>query len=265
MKKKTLAMLLSAIMVITTAAFGTIAYLTDTAEVTNKFTVGNVSIKVEETDVNENGKPVDSEGNEIDPENPDQQPVRKEEGNTYHLLPGLTYTKDPTLTVEAGSEEAYVRMIVTITHIDKVRSALGQDFLPQNHVTGWDPAVWPCVSVKDVTETVKDPVTQQDVTLQSAVYEFRYPSTVSGLGDDTTPAADQELEPLFTAFTVPAELTGAQLAELAQMEIRVEGYAIQASGFATADEAWAGFDQQMTPKAASEKAPVPDPVPDTTL
>lgn len=36
--------------------------------------------------------------------------------NEYHLLPGHTYTKDPTVTVKTGSDASYVRMKVTFNN-----------------------------------------------------------------------------------------------------------------------------------------------------
>lgn len=246
MKKKSLTMLLCAALVITTAALGSIAYLTDAAHVTNRFTVGNVSLKVEETLVNEDGKPVDADGNLIDPNNPNQQPVLTEEGNVYHLLPGQPYTKDPTVTIEEGSEESYVRMLVTLTYFDRIKAVLGEDFLPENHVTGYDAAKWPCVAMTPGTE-----LNAAGETVQTMTYEFRYYVTVDGMDNDLP--ADTKLEPLFTAFTVPGALTGDQLAQLQPMEIRVIGQAIQVAGFNTADEAWVAFSAQADQPANQDQ------------
>ena len=48
MKKKSLIMLVCALMIVSSVAFGTIAYLTDRADVVNKFTIGNVDIEQHE-------------------------------------------------------------------------------------------------------------------------------------------------------------------------------------------------------------------------
>jgi hypothetical protein len=40
---------------------------------------------------------------------------------------------------------------------------------------------------------------------------------------------------------VPEAMTGEQLATLAELKITIEAHAIQMSGFANADEAWAAF------------------------
>ena len=85
--KKTLTMILSLALVAALSIAGTLAYLTDKDnQVTNTFTVGaGVSINLDEAKVNPDGTPVD--------------PAERVTENTYKLVPGATYTKDPTVTV----------------------------------------------------------------------------------------------------------------------------------------------------------------------
>ncbi|MBQ3185589.1 MAG: hypothetical protein IJB54_06380, partial [Firmicutes bacterium] len=114
MKKKTL-MIISIAAVMVLAVGGILAYLTDTAGVTNTFTVGNVDITVDEAKVNEEGKPLGENDQVVDEvedavrvsdtTNPDGSITP---ANKYHIVPGLTYVKDPTMTVKAKSEESYV-------------------------------------------------------------------------------------------------------------------------------------------------------------
>ena len=83
-KSKALLLTLCAVLLVAASVLGTMAYLTSTDTVTNTFTVGKVEIKLDETDVtNPNGPRVTA--------------------NSYKLMPGTTYTKDPTVTVKAGS------------------------------------------------------------------------------------------------------------------------------------------------------------------
>lgn len=70
---------------------GTVAYLTSQDTVTNTFTVGNVKITLDETDV-DNSTP-----------NKD-----RDQANSYKLLPGHEYTKDPIVHVDANSEDCYL-------------------------------------------------------------------------------------------------------------------------------------------------------------
>ena len=212
MRIKTLILSLCLVMVVLTAAAGTIAYLTDTSSVTNTFTVGNIDMDVNESEVDENGQKVEN-----------GTPTT---GNNYHLIPGKTYSKDPYVTIKAGSDECYVRMIAKITDAADVLAIMGNDFLPQTCVNGWDNTVWVPAGMK--------------VENNEIICEFRYHTTVDASESDTNIV----LAPLFTELVVPGILTGDQLAKLTDMEIKVEGHAIQTATFDNAEAAWIAFDAQ---------------------
>lgn len=213
-RAKVLILVLCAVLLVTGTVMGTLAYLTDRQEVVNTFTVGDVEIKVDETDVTPDGEPIEG--------------ADRVEGNEYHLIPGQSYVKDPTMTVVKGSEESYVRMMVTINCISELRAIFGQGFLPHDFIEGKDSNIW----------VYENTVENGDNTV---TYEFRYYKTV----DAFEATEDIVLEPLFTKFTIPGEMTGEELATIADLEIRVEGHAIQVLSFDTADAAWAAFDNQM--------------------
>ena len=210
---KILMVCLCVLLLLCAAVAGTLAYLTDTAETVNTFTVGKVNIDLTEAKVDQNGTPV-----------PNADRVT---ANSYRLIPGQSYTKDPTVTVKAGSTEAYVRMMVTITKAQELKDIFGGDFLPQEFVNDtWDSKLWPCVSVKENTDN-------------TITYEFRFAETVDARENDVT------LPALFESFTFPGEVTGEEIEALADLEIRVIGHAIQATGFENEEEAWAAFARQM--------------------
>lgn len=219
-KLKPFVVALCAVMLVAAGVLGTVAYLTDTSTVVNTFTVGNVSIRLDETKVDANGEAVGDL-------NSDGEDDRTESGNEYHLVPGMSYVKDPTLTVLKGSEESYVRIVVTVNCYSKLTAIFGDPFLPQYFVEGWDGAIWETTGVIDT-----------DAANDTASYEFRYYKTVE-------PAADSDLvlEALFTSMTVPGDLSGEQLESIANLEITIHGHAIQAAGFADADAAWAAFEE----------------------
>jgi len=208
-KAKPILLALCAVLLVAATILGTVAYLTDKEGVVNTITVGQVDLVLDEAVVDANGNPTGG---------------RTEEGNKYHLIPGQTYTKDPTVTVVKGSEESYVRMIVTINCYKELCEIFENPFLPQNLVTGWDNTVWV------TTEEIK-----VDDAANTGTYEFRYYTTVAGGTEGVT------LDALFDSFTIPADVTGAQLKTIANLEINVEAHAIQKSGFDTADAAWAEF------------------------
>ena len=214
MKTRTKALLLamSALLLVVSTVFATMAFLTSTDTVQNTFTVGKVAITLDETDVDIYGK---------------KETDDRVKTNDYKLLPGHTYIKDPTVHVKENSEESYIRMIVTITDYADVLTVFGADFLPQYFVGGWDNAIW--VS----TEEVK-------VENNAATYEFRYYKTVNTLDGN-----DLDLEALFTSITVPGTVKNDALALLEEMDINVVAQAIQADGFGgDANAAWAAFDAQ---------------------
>ena len=207
--KKAMLMTLCAIILVVATVFGTMAYLTSTDEVVNTFTVGNVEIKLDEAPVDENGKA--TAGDRV-------------KANSYKLLPGLTYDKDPTVTVLMGSETSYVKMTVTFSkanELDAIFAPTGANLI--EIFGGYDASKW---TYKDNTK---------DAANNTRTYEFWYKDVVGASADDVA------LAPLFTTITVPSSITKDQLATIEGLTITVNAYAIQADGFATADLAWAEF------------------------
>lgn len=253
-KKKSIIMLLSAVMIVSSMAFGTIAYLTDSAGVTNRFTIGNVDIVVDETEVDENGDPVPNpDYDPTDPTDPDDPNLRTEEENEYPLIPGSEYVKDPTMTVKAGSEESYVRLMVTITNAAEIDAIFADlklmypdkypnGFIPGDFVTGRDNTVW--VYTGDMVK---------DEELNTYTLEFRYFEAVQ-----PTETENMTLPALFETIRFPGELDNEHLSQLTDFAISVDGHAIQTTGFESADEAWMAFDAQMTATAAKNAAAATD-------
>ena len=91
MKKRTLTILIAVALVVVVAIGGTLAWLTDkTDSVTNTFTVGDINIELEET------------------WNTDRDNDGTADSWTAQLVPGMNLTKDPVVTVKAGSEKCYL-------------------------------------------------------------------------------------------------------------------------------------------------------------
>lgn len=214
-KSKILLLTLCAVLVVTATVLGTLAFLTSQDTVVNTFSVGKVEIKLDETKVTPDGKPVVG--------------ADRVKENQYHLLPGLTYTKDPTMTVVKGSEASYVRMLVTFNHmkeLDAIFAPTGADMT--SIFNGYDANKWELKAV------------ERDETANTLTYEFRYKGIVTPTATD-----DLVLEPLFDSVTVPGFLDGEDMAAIADLKITVVGNAIQAAGFATVDAAWVAFGDQM--------------------
>ena len=88
---------------------GTFAYLTKQATVTNTFTVGNVTITMDEAKVKTDGTYATDVNN-------------RGVTNDYHLLPGHYYIKDPTVHVADKSENCYLFVKVTNNLSDVIAS-----------------------------------------------------------------------------------------------------------------------------------------------
>lgn len=205
-RTKALLMLLCAVLLVAGSVLGTLAYLTSTDTVTNTFTVGNVSIKLDEAKANTDGTLVAN--------------ADRVKANTYKLLPGHTYNKDPMVTVLKGSESSYIKLNVVVTKSAEL-DAIGVDLLTT--FKGYDSANW---IYKGNTE---------DTTANTRTYEFWYKETVAA------PDADVALDALFDQVVVPGTITNAQLATIEGMTITVTAHAIQADGFADAADAWAAY------------------------
>lgn len=221
MKKRTLAMIIavSAVILVVATVVGTLAYMLDQEEVTNTFTVGNVSIDLNETDV-------DSDGDT--------------KHNAYHLIPGAVYLEDPTVTVKATSESSFIRMILVVHNYSAVQAIIDNDVHGLTDyadlLDGWNEEVWLYEGYA------------VDETANTISFEFRYHTTADGF-DEENNAADEVLPALFDTLILPGTLDGNDLQTLVAGDFKmvVEAHAIQSLGFdGDMDKAWAAFDAQIS-------------------
>lgn len=118
--KKKLMTALALVLVIAMSVAGTYAYLTSQAEVKNTFTVGNVSITMDETDVDNS-----------------TQGAERDVANKYKLIPGMTYTKDPVIHVAANSEDCYLFVEVENNIAGAETTEAGKTVADQLTANGW--------------------------------------------------------------------------------------------------------------------------------
>jgi predicted ribosomally synthesized peptide with SipW-like signal peptide len=193
---KSMALVCCAILLVVCSIVGTFAYLTSTANVTNTFTVGKVKITLDESKLNADGITVD--------------PSEKVLTQTYHLMPGITYQKDPTVHVEVGSEKCWV-FIKIVNNIDAIDLAN-------------DPAIANDGSIEDQLET--NGWTQ--LTGETGVY---YKADV----DATTEAKDLRV---FSTVTIQNTVDNNTLKDFSDKTIDITAYAVQAAGISEVDKAW---------------------------
>ena len=206
----------SAALLVCVTVGATVAYLTSTETVTNTFTVGKVDITLDEAAIKQD----DSTKDWVEDSEKDR--VKK---NSYKLLPGITYAKDPTVTVKAGSESSYIKMTVTFSkaaELDAIFAPTGGANLT-SIFNGYDSTNW------------IDKGNTEDTDTNTRTYEFWYKETVAALDNDVA------LDALFDSITVPGFITNGQLKTIEGMTITVNAYAIQADGFASPEAAWAAW------------------------
>lgn len=218
---KVLLMLLCAVVPVAGSVFGTMAYLTDNDAATNTFTVGQVHMKLDEAKVNPDGTYVTDNSNRVTE-------------NEYHLIPGHTYIKDPTIHISDDSEDCYlfVRVENSIRNIETNEE--GKTIAEQMEDLGW-------VAVDGATDIY---------VLAKGEGEADYTYTVSkGAevevfknfiidGDKVVNVPDGE--------TVPDGKV--DLTPYAAATVKVTAYAVQAAGFDTSLDAWkATFGVNSTP------------------
>lgn len=194
-KSKVLALTLCAALLVATTVLGTMAYLTSQAEVVNTFTVGQVKITMDEAKVNPDGTPV-------------TPAERTTDGNAYHLIPGKSYTKDPTIHVDGASEDCYLFVKV------------------ENGIAAYEAAA--------TSGTIADQIAANGWTALTGVNNVFYKE----YDKDAQPVVSDY--PVFGEFKVDGNannVTGWDTIAT-NAKITVTGYAVQAEGFADAATAW---------------------------
>ena len=202
--KSTLLIVVAMLLVAVISVTATIAYLkSQTDVVENTFTVGNVKITLDEADVDDSSPEKD-----------------RDIQNKYHLVPGREYVKDPTVHVAANSEDAYLFVKVVIA--DGFDALLdGDSITHQMTANGW-------------------------VALDGHAGVYVYTGGQNGDSTDAkgvTVKAGKDYK-VFESFKLKSEIgTEAEddyeLLTNADDPIKIQAYAIQSEGFASAADAYA--------------------------
>lgn len=171
--KKSIALILSLALLVGGVIGGTLAWLTaESAEVTNTFSVGHISI-----DLNEH---------KLDSDGALTTELTKTNTTDYNIVPGTTQNKDPFVTVTAGSEKCYI--YVTVTNnlvIDGATVA----------TLNVDSSKWEYVAASGNTtlyryhQTVDASKAEKDVVIEDKVF-----TTVTYSGEDITKDNIKQLE-----------------------------------------------------------------------
>ena len=221
-KSKALLLILCAVLLVTASVLGTMAFLTSTASVKNTFTVGSVKITLDEAKVTPDGKPVEGAARVAE--------------NSYKLMPGHTYTKDPTIHVDAASEDCFIRAKVTLTNAKEWIAIATRyaDNKVENIIKGTNDDIW----------WVSQPAVDETANTVTYTFVYKNESHTDELGKRIWTSTDSKDLVLFDEIAIPGGLTNDELAAVGSSKITVVAEAIQADGFETEAAAWAAFDAQ---------------------
>lgn len=190
MNKKVLIVVVAAVLVCVCMAGTTLAWLVaETDPVTNTFTVGNINITLTE-----------SEGSNVD--------VNQYE---FKMIPGSTIDKDPTVTVEAGSEACWL-----FVKIEEANNTFTIDSIVHQYITYEAAAGW--IALGGVP----------------GVYYREVNATTAAGGVTYSVLADDEV-------TVNSAITKAQMDALTATNLPTlsfTAYAVQSANVTTAADAW---------------------------
>lgn len=212
--KQILAMLLCAVLLVTGTVAVTVAYLTaSTTVVKNTFTVGKVTIELDEVQVDPYGTPSTKavEGENITWTPSDSAPRIK--ANEYKLIPGHEYTKDPTVHVAKGSEPCWL-----FVKVDNGLANIEAD-VEADTANGIE-------AIDDIADQMKAKGWSL-VSGTTNVYSYK------DIVDARTAAVDKVV---FSEFTLKGD---ADVAKYKDASITIDAYAVQADGFTSAAAAWA--------------------------
>ncbi len=203
-KSKAVVLTLCAVLLVVASVMGTMAYLTSKDTVTNAFTVGKVKLTLDEKKVDEYGeKYLDSDDSSVS-----ESSAAKVKSNTYNLVPGHTYIKDPTVHVEAGSEDCYVFV--------KVDNGLA-NFEKEGDTT---------IATQITTTNGWAQLTDKEGNPVAGVYYKRVSKSTTA----------QDLA-VFSSFTLADNANSKEgWSGLSSANIKVKAYAIQQDGFTASEE-----------------------------
>lgn len=218
-KKRFVAILLCVTLVALAAIGATFAYLTDSKTVKNTFTVGDVKIKLDETNVNA------PEGDRVT-------------SNTYNVYPGAVVTKDP-IVHNTGKNGAYVRAVVTIED--------GMNWLGLYNENVWTAPQEAAFNAM-INNTLGDGWELVDIAYDMSGPNHPTSDFVATLKYTKVLEAGKDTTAMFSQIAFPTKLTGndvtTRIGQNGEFGINVVAQAIQADGFENWVDAFAAYDAQ---------------------
>lgn len=169
MKKKSLALLMAVVMLFGVTVGSTIAWLyAQSLDVTNTFTVGDINVELDESLLKDD--------NTLDTET-------RVQGNSYQLIPGTTYPKDPKVTIKGSASNVDAYLFVKFEEGDAATyltytSALKTPDWTQGDGTNIPANVWYVEVPASTTDFSKELLVGNTVTVKDTIVDAQ--STTSG-------------------------------------------------------------------------------------
>lgn len=243
-KKKVLVIALAALLLVG-SVFGTMAWLHDKdTESAQVFALGDIGIDLTYVALDAKANGVDKPSDNV-------------------LVPNKTYTLNPTIKVDADSEECYVRIFMKINGWETFKGMLRDETTLEKFISTVDTskAVWAdgyytSTFSADTWEDEAGKLTQILSSDEDGIFEFRYKTTVAKAATDTTLAVP------FASVTLPYYFNNEDVANLvrANFSIEFEAQAVQADYMAeyngvdgvNEDDAWYAFAAMMNSATTPE-------------
>lgn len=185
------------------AVGGTLAYLTSTTDtVTNTFTVGKVTITLDEAPVDDNGDATDGD---------------RVTANAYKLYPGKSYDKDPTVHVDSDSEACW--LFVKVVN-GLVKTVEGEEINIE-------------AAQSDDYDTIAAQMADNGWTALAGEENVYWHAVVDPAAEN--PVLDVKV---FENFEIAGAVDNTTLADFEDATIVVTAYAVQEEGFSSAAAAW---------------------------
>lgn len=212
--RKAILLVMCAVLLVAASVMGTLAYFTDSEAVTNTFTVGKVYITLDEKD---------TDNDIVKNDNVTINGEIRDKANEYHLIPGSSYTKDPTVHIEDGSESCwvFVRVENGIADIEDSANTIAK----QIESNGWE--ILDATKAPGVYYKAWEKGTDKDLEVFQS-----FKIAGEGVLNGTKP----------TGYTGTDEFIG----DYANAKVTVTAYAIQMAGFENKQtDAWNALQDQL--------------------
>jgi len=223
--KKKVFIIALAVCMIAILSFSTLAWFTDSEDMTNKFLTATENDDADDVFSVDLKEYVDQDGDG----NPDTDPI-DEGGHTYQaVLPGSELIKNPVITNTGKYYDEYIQVTVRLSDAAAWLAALGNDYPIESCFVGLN--LRSDVNPDGVWELVSKSV---DATTDELVYVLNF------MGGDMKLSPSESIS-LFTGVNIPNELTREDVVAMdGGFELNIDVQAIQADNTgATPAEAFA--------------------------